>query len=103
LLAAYVVDAAHPCSGDPRAAGVDHIDDHPIDHAADGLVDHPASGELRIALEYRRMFAAEQEDLAKCVDLHEPGAQTIIDIVIVVGDRVGQVGELRFEARLLAP
>ncbi len=46
------------------------------------------------ALEHR----ADQRHLAKVVDAEQAGAQAVVDVVVVVGDVVGQRGDLRLRA-----
>jgi len=48
------------------------------------------------------VLAAEDRDLAQLLDRDQAGADAVVDVVVVVGDRVGQVGELCLERRLAA-
>jgi hypothetical protein len=60
-------------------------------------------GERRaVALRDRIVLAPENCEPAQLLDRDQPRAQTVVDIVVVVGDLVGHVCELRLEARLRA-
>ena len=57
----------------------------------------PASSGIR--LQHGRSVAFEDRDLAELLELEQAGAQPVVDVVVVVGDLVGEVGDLRFERR----
>jgi hypothetical protein len=46
------------------------------------------------------VLAAEDREPAQLVDRDEPGADPVVHVVVVVGDRIGEVGELRLERGL---
>ena len=48
------------------------------------------------------MRGTKDLDAVELLEREQSGAQPVVDIVIVVGDLVGNVGQLRLEARLLA-
>jgi len=90
-----VLRAGHTGIGDADPAGVDEIGDLGIDRAADHLVREPALLEARPApahLGCRRGKGFEREHL---LQIEQPGAQPVVHIVVVVGDLVGEVGDLR--------
>jgi hypothetical protein len=47
------------------------------------------------------VLPAEQTHVQQLGDFDHPGADAVIDIVVVIGDFIGQVGNLGFEAGLL--
>jgi hypothetical protein len=53
-----------------------------------------------ILAQYLPHVPRENADLRKLFDREQTGAQAIVDVVVVVGDLVGEIGELRFERRL---
>ncbi len=46
------------------------------------------------------VLAAEQAHLQQLGDFDHAGADAVVDVVVVVGDLVGEVGDLGFEAGL---
>ena len=63
-------------------------------------MDHPAAGEPGVGLQHLVVKGAEEGHLADLLDGDEPRAQSVVHVVAVVGDLVGEVGELRLEARM---
>ena len=47
-----------------------------------------------------RAVSAEQLDFLKLLKSQQPGAHAVVDVVRVVGDLVGQIGQLRLQTRL---
>ena len=43
----------------------------------------------------------EQRHLEQLLDADQAGADAVVDVVVVVGDLVGEIRELRLQARLL--
>ena len=72
-----------------------------IDHAAHYLINQPASGQRRITRQYLGVKHREQGYAEQLFRRDESGANTILDIMIVIGDLIGKIGELRLEAGLL--
>ena len=54
--------------------------------------------QIRIQPEHYSVLPPEQRHLAQAVQHDQPRAHAVVDIVIVVRDLVGEIGELRFEA-----
>ena len=50
----------------------------------------------------RVVLAAEHAHFVQCRQVDQLRADAIIDIMVVVGDLVGEIGDLRLEPRLLA-
>ena len=50
----------------------------------------------------QRMCSAKNGSALELLERDEPRAQAVVDVVVVVGDLVGDVRELRLEARLAA-
>ncbi len=82
------------------------IGDDRVDHRAHGFVDHPAARDFSIAPRGSSgnliVVDAEQFRRAQFVFGQQPGAETVVDVVIVIGDLVGDVCELRLESWLQA-
>ena len=80
-------------------AGIDdQIRHHAIDEAADGFVDQALFADFGIARPYLAENPAYAFDLADLLDGEQPGAQAVVDVVVVVGDVVGERCDLRFGA-----
>ncbi len=65
-------------------------------------MDEAAAGQFPVAREDRIVLAREQRDVLQLVQRDEARAQAVVDVVVVVGDGVGEVRDLRLEARLAA-
>ena len=83
-----------------RARGVDQVVDRVIDHATHDFVDQASLLQLRVLLAHRLVLAADHFQLTQLVDRDQAGADAVVDVVIVVGDGIGEVRELRLERRL---
>ena len=64
------------------------------------LWDDP-SGLWFLSTEYRAVVALEDAHFAKLVEVQQPRSQTVIDVVVVICDFVGDVRDLRFQRRPL--
>ena len=91
-----------PGSAQTRRRGIDQIRDQTIDHAAHDLVHQAAAGEPRIPVADLRVVLEEQRHLEQLLHADEPGADAVVHVVIVVGDLIGEIGELRLQPGLLA-
>ncbi len=58
------------------------------------------SAELRVLPAHELELAAEHATAAQVLDRDQPGTNAVVDVVVVVGDLVGKVRQLRLEARL---
>ena len=56
------------------------------------------TGDRRLSTHFR--VSIENADLFEFLDVYQPGAHAIIDIVVVVRDGIGKVRKLRFQAGL---
>ena len=72
------------------------VADHGPDQTAHHLVDQPGPLETRIAPLQRRQALAGQRDLAQVRQIEEPGPKPVVDVVVGVGDVVGQGRHLGF-------
>jgi len=81
---------------------VDEVDGDIVDHSPDGLVYELALLQRGVVLADRGVFALEQAHVGEAGHVDETRPQPVVDVVIVVGDLIGQVGNLRLETRLLA-
>ena len=74
-----------------------------IDHAAHDLVDQPPAAPARDTRPSRHRTARRNSGTCrKLLERDQAGAQAVVEIVVVVGDLVGEIGDLRFERRLPA-
>ena len=97
-----VLDAAGVCAGNPLATRVDEVGYLAVDHASHDLVDHPSQRKLGPASRHFRIGPGERLFLAEVLDRDQPGPQSIVQIMGIVGDFVGEVGDLRFQGGLSA-
>src|SRR6266404_5778269 len=94
-------DRAHAGRGEARRRRIDQIGDEVIDHAPQNLVYLPAARERRVLRPHFIVIPLEQRDRQQLFHGDEAGANAVFDVVIVVGDFVGEVGELRLQSGLL--
>ena len=81
----------------------DHVAHEIVDHAANGFVEHsPGAASSGYRSTTACVKAREHANVEQFLDADQPGPHTIVEVVIVVGDLVGQVGDLRFEPGLSA-
>ncbi len=83
-----------------RAVSRREVDDQRVDHPADRFVHHAALADLRKLRAHLARVAREQRNILQLGQLQQARAQPVVDVVVVVGDLVGEVGDLRLEARL---
>ena len=77
------------------------IDHQGIDHAPHGFVNQTAAIKLRVLGLGHLQMARKQADLFQLLKRDQARTQTVVHVVVVVGDLVGEVGDLRFKTRLL--
>jgi hypothetical protein len=78
----------------PPASLGQQVLDHRADQGADGLVDQPSPLQAGIAPRQSGDHRPDQRQRFEVVEIEQPGAQSVVDIVVVVGDIVGQRGDL---------
>ncbi len=89
--------------GDPASALADRVLDETGDDAPRQLVDHARLLEPGMeVLDFAEKPVDERNSRADFAHREQPGAQTVVDVVRVVGDVVGDRGCLRLEARVKA-
>jgi hypothetical protein len=99
---AHVFDRGNARLDEATLRFLDEVIDDRADHAADDFVNEATVLELRIAAAHGLVLRVEQRLLAQLVERQQPGAVAVVNVVVVVGDRIGDVGYLRLEARLPA-
>ena len=75
------------------------VADHLADHPAHGLQPHQPRLQSREVLAHRGQHRPDQRHLGKLVQGEDPRRQPVVDIVIVVGDVVGDGRDLRLRRR----
>ena len=83
---------------DPPSGFDDQVVDHVADQPAHELVDQPRCLDPRVAVAHAREYRPDERHLAQVVDAEQTGAHAVVDVVIVVGDVVGERGDLRLGA-----
>src|SRR5262245_5130485 len=95
--AAHGVDRSRGSAPDVFGAGADEVGHQGVDHAPYRFVYEPAAREPREFAQGRLHVAADDVHPDEALQLDEPGAQAVVDVVVVIGDLVGEVGDLRLE------
>ena len=95
----HLVSAPRRECSEPAASLGDNVLDQKPDQPADELGHQPAQVERRIGGADLADDFAGQRDGGDVVNAEQPGAQPVVDIVGVVGDVVGESGDLRLQAR----
>src|SRR6266404_1762741 len=101
-LRAHFIDRARLRPRELGLRGADEVDHDVVDHAPDGLVHQAALAKIRIERHDGVVLPPEHAHLAQRGQVQQLRADAIIHVVIVVGDFVGEIGDLRFEPRLAA-
>nr|GEU28520.1 hypothetical protein [Tanacetum cinerariifolium] len=96
----HVVEIARRHVGQQRARGDDQVVRQRRDQAAQRFVDGAPARQAREGPLHVLVQAGKEIDLLQLLDGDQAGTQTVVDVVAVVGDFVGQVGQLRFQRRL---
>ena len=78
----------------------DQVAHQVVDHAPDGLVELSPRGAPPDTPRRPRVEPREDAHFAQLLELIRPGAHAVVDVVVVVGDLVGEVGDLRLEPGL---
>jgi hypothetical protein len=84
-----------------RPGRIHHVVDLRAEHAPYGFKQQPAA--LQAGMGQPRLAAvlAKSSTSSSCSSAEQARAHAVVDVVRVVGDFIGQVGELRFQAGLL--
>ena len=99
---AYLIDRARLHLRQLSLRGPDEVDHQVVDHAADDLVHQAALVELRVMRDHRLVLASEHAYLAQSREVEQLCTDSVVHVVVVVGDLIGKVGDLCLEARLSA-
>ena len=98
---AHVLDTTWIDIGNIGARCTDQVNNQGVDHAPHCFVDRAATadtGEHRLSL---LPVPRKEIDLIELGHSQQTRTQAIVDIVIVVGDFIGQIGQLGFQSWLL--
>ena len=88
------------CGGDTAPCFIDEVADEQIDQAAARFVTQYGSGGLRITCLHLGENVAVQGLGAQIFQIQQAGAQAVVDIMVIVGDLVGEIDDLGFQAGL---
>ena len=88
-----------PLACSRRRGLADQVAHHAVDHAADRLVDQAPVVDAGIAPADLREHGTDQRHIGEIGDREQPGAQPVVEVVVVVGDVVGERGDLRLGTR----
>ncbi|PAV72329.1 hypothetical protein WR25_08953 [Diploscapter pachys] len=95
---AHVIDGGDARRGDAPARFLDQVVDHHADLAAHQLMRQPARRDVGEARTRRIPAARDDRHREQLVERQQPGAQAVVDVVVVVSDIVGDRGDLRLQA-----
>ena len=84
---------------DQGPASLCQIRNQRIDHATNRFVDQPPVHQFRVLPAHGLEVAREDTHRRQLLDRDQRGAQAVVHVVIVVGNLVGQVGQLRLHRR----
>src|SRR3546814_19053942 len=73
------------------------IGDQRVDDAADRFMALLLRRDLPVAVDHLVVMAPKQRHLPQLLDRQQTRPQTIVDVVIAVGDLVSAIGELRLQ------
>ena len=102
IVRAHRVDVGGRGSAQQRGAGADHVDDHFVDHAAHDLMHRRAAPAAADRLRAPLAVARTRRTSHRSVERDQAGAQAVVDVVVVVGDLIGEIRQLRLETGLRA-
>src|SRR3546814_15595067 len=88
--AANVGGSLHAARGEAAAGFVQDVVDHAADLVADQLGNEALFLDTRIAIAHRLPAAADQRHGEELVEGDKAGAQAVVYVVIVVGDKIGR-------------
>ena len=75
------------------------VGDQRADHAAYGFVHQPPRNDFGMFAAHVFHVAREDVDALELVYRQQSRTQTVVHVVIVVRDFIGEIGELRFQRR----
>src|SRR5216684_8380979 len=93
---AHLLDGLYGARGEPLAGFSDEVAHHAIDQPANRLMDQSRLIEPGIARADLGEHRTDERHLGEIGDGEEAGAQPVVDVMVVVGDVVGERGDLRF-------
>ena len=85
------MSAVDPVLLDPRGCGLDEVGHEPVDERDDRLGVADALGRVGEALLHRLACLPPERDLGQHLEREDPGAQAVVEIVVRIGDLVGDV------------
>ena len=83
-----------------RQRGAGQVGDQRVDHTANGFRHGAARRQIGIARQHLGVMTAEDGHILHLLDRDQARPQAVVDVVVVVGDLVGQVGQLRLQRGL---
>ena len=78
----------------PSARFGEQIADLIIDHASNRFMDKATRRQVRELLAHRFGMARVQRNFRQLLGSHKPGAQPIVNVVIIVGNLIGKISNL---------
>ncbi len=93
---AHLLDGLYAALEEPVAGFGDEVAHHAIDQPANRFMDQARLIEPGIARADLLEHRADERHLGEIGDGEEAGAQPVVDVMVVVGDVVGERGDLRF-------
>ena len=100
---AHVVDSTRLMLRDQCPAAFGQVGHERVDHAPDRFVNQAAVQKGRILGFDRIKMPREYPHRRQLLDRYQARTQSVVDVMIVVGDFVGQIGNLRFQRGPLFP
>ena len=94
---AHVACALRRKLGETPFALGNRVLDHPGDEAPDGFVEKPRAVNAGIGVAHLRERFGGDRHLGELGEIEQPGTEAVIDVVIVVGDVVGESSGLRLD------
>ena len=82
---------------------INHVVDLGTQHAAYGFKQQPPTGQTWMLTSGFLAVLAEQGHIFQLLHAEQAGANAIINVVGVVGNLIGKIGQLRLQARLPVP
>ena len=84
-----------------QPGGIDHIVNLGAEHAPYGFIQQAPTLQARVGVKGFAALAAEQRHILQLLQAEQARAHAVIHVVGVVGNFIGQIGQLRLQAGLL--
>ena len=96
----HVVDGSDAGFAKAFGGGIDQVGNQPVDHTAQDLEYQATAREIRICGRHVTVVLQEQRHLEQLLHGNEACAYAVVHIVIVIGNLVGEIRQLRLQAGL---